>query len=101
MPFIWVNYSIGAARGNPGPAASGVCAWWGHFMCGGFQSKGILIRKGSRLGTGTNNIAESHGIASASKTALHYFYWVTEQLAMLAQRPVSDQIWNSVYQLRS
>ena len=46
------------------------------------------------LGTGTNNSSEAHGLASAVKVAVRYFYWVVEQLTLLSQRLVSVQ--NSV-----
>ena len=78
----------GAARGNPGPASSGVCAWWGHFMNGAFESKGLLLQKGTRLGTGTNNFSEAHGLATALKTSLHYYLWVIEQTSKLALHSV-------------
>ena len=76
----------GAARGNPGPSSSGVCAWWGCFSNGQFQAKGLLIQRGTRLGTSTNNTSEAHGLASAVKTCLRYFCWVSEQLVQLAQQ---------------
>ena len=49
----------GAARGNPGPPSSGVCAWWGYFCSGAFESKGLLIQRGTCLGIATNNISEA------------------------------------------
>ncbi len=51
----------GAARGNPGPSSAGVCAWWGRFHMGEFLSEGLLLQKGTCLGTGTNNGAEAFG----------------------------------------
>ena len=68
----------GAARGNPGPAASGVCAWWGHFCNGEFNSMGLLVQREARLGIGTNNIAEAHALASAIKICLQYYYGLVE-----------------------
>ena len=41
----------GASRGNPGPSSYGVCAWWGHFRSGAFESMGLLCHKGARTGT--------------------------------------------------
>ena len=58
----------GAARGNPGPAASGACAWWGVFSNATFTPKGLVLQRGSRLGHATNNIAEAHGMATALRT---------------------------------
>jgi len=75
----------GAARGNPGPSASGVCLWWGYYRNGEFLSKGLLIQKGTCLRTGTNNSAESHGLASALKTTLQYHYWLIEQTSQLTR----------------
>ena len=80
----------GAARGNPGPSASGVCAWWGFFHNDLFEPKGLLIQRGTCLGTSTNNISEAHGLATAVKVALRYYYWVTEQLVQLAQHSVTE-----------
>ena len=71
----------GAARGNPGPASSGVCAWWGLFDKDGFHARGPLIQKGCRLGTGTNNLAEAPGQATALKMCLHYHFWMIEQIS--------------------
>ena len=75
----------GAARGNPGPSASGVCAWWGYFCSGAFESKGLLIQRGTSPGIATNNTSEAHGLASALKSCLRYFYWVFEQITELDQ----------------
>ena len=33
----------GVARGNPGPAASGVCAWRGYWRNNMFEAKGLLL----------------------------------------------------------
>ena len=76
----------GAARGNPGPSSAGVCAWWGCFQNGYFQSKGLLMQRGDCLGIGTNNTAESKAMAIAAKTAVRYYFWVIEGLTQLAQR---------------
>ena len=81
----------GAARGNPGPASYGMCAWWGRFQEGAFVSEGLLIQKGSRLGTNTNNCAEALGLASAVKTSLRYLFWVAEQLSRLALHPMTRE----------
>ena len=75
----------GASRGNPGASARGVCAYWGHWSAGAFHSHGLLLQRGTRLGTGTNNSAEAHGLASALKSALRYYFGVIGQLAQLAQ----------------
>ena len=79
----------GASRGNPGPSASGACAWWGSFLDGSFQPHGLLMQKGARLGTGTNNRAEAHGLATAAKMSVHFVFRVVEQLAQLSQHSVS------------
>ena len=60
----------GAGRGNPGKASYGVCGWWGHFESGIFEPSGLLVNRGCRLGTNTNNVAEAHGLASAVKVCL-------------------------------
>ena len=78
----------GAARGNPGPSSSGVCAWWGYFEIGAFHSKGVLVQRGTRLWTSTNNTSEAHGLASALKYCLRYLYWVVEQITEHAQLSV-------------
>ena len=83
----------GASRGNPGSSSAGVCAGWGYFHTtsrGSFESRGLLVQKGIRLGTSTNNIAEAHGMAYALKICLRYYGWVIEQLAELAQHTVRD-----------
>ena len=78
----------GAARGNPGAASYGVCGWWSCFKQDMFMPEGLMIQKGSRLGTGTNNCAEAMGIASAVKTSLRLVFWVVEQLSQLALHPL-------------
>ena len=78
----------GAARGNPGPGASGVSAWWGSYDSNGFHAKGMLWQRGVRLGTNTNNVAEAHGLATCLKMMVHFFYWVIENLSQLAAHPV-------------
>ena len=75
----------GAARGNPGKASYGVCGWWGHFKGGIFEPSGLLVQRGRRLGTNTNNVAEAHGLASAVKVCLQYYGWVIQQSSDLAQ----------------
>ena len=80
----------GAARGNPGPASSGVCIWWGHFENSLFQSKGLLVQKATRLGNATNNVAEAHGLASILKTTLRFNLWLSEQLSELAKHSVRE-----------
>ena len=75
-----MEYTIG----NPGPAASGICAWRGRFIDGNFSADGLLFQRGFRLGLSTNNVAEAHGLASAIKMTLRYYFWVTERLAQLA-----------------
>ena len=57
-------------------------------MNGAFESKGLLLQKGTRLGTGTNNFSEAHGLATALKTSLHYYLWVIEQTSKLALHSV-------------
>jgi len=81
----------GASRGNPGPSASGVCLWWGTWHQGEFHPHGLLLQKGARLGTGTNNTAESHGLVTAFKTAVRLYCWVAEQLSELARHSERDE----------
>ena len=81
----------GAARGNPGPASSGVCAWWGSFSENSFHSRGLILQRGSRIGVATNNVAESHGQAQALKVCLHYYCWVTEQVSHLIRHTMKDE----------
>jgi len=78
----------GAARGNPGLSSSGVCAWWGLFIHDSFLSKGLLVQRGAKLGVATNNEAEAHGLATALKMLLHYYYWLIEQISELARHAV-------------
>jgi ribonuclease HI len=81
----------GAARGNPGKSSYGVCAWWGHFNHDGFDPKGLLLWKGARLGTSTNNIAEAHGMASSLKICVRFYCWVIEQTSELAQHSMVQE----------
>ena len=81
----------GAARGNPGKSSYGVCAWWGSFVHGSFESKGLLLRRGARLGTSTNNIAEGHGLASSLKICVRFHCWVIEQISQLARHPMRHE----------
>jgi len=81
----------GASRGNPGPSASGVCAWWGHWNALGFQSGGLLLQRGIKLGIGTNNSAEAHGQATTFKTALHLLFWSVDQLMQLTPATTNVQ----------
>ena len=80
-----------AARGNPGAASYGLCLWWGRFESGTFLAYGLLIQKGHRLGTSTNNCAEALGLAASIKLSLRYLLWVTEQLSNLALHPVTRE----------
>ena len=73
----------GAARGNPGPASYGVCAWWGLFSEKSFHSRGLILQRGSRIGVSTNNVAESYGQTQALRACLHYHCWITEQVTRL------------------
>ena len=75
----------GAARGNPGAASYGICGWWGYFNTDGFFPCGLLLQRGVRLGTGTNNVAEAHALANSVKICLRYYFWIAEQLSQLAQ----------------
>ena len=81
----------GASRGNPGPSSYGVCAWWGYFRSGAFESMGLLLNKGARTGTSTNNISEAHGLASMVKVCLRYHCLVIEQLSQLARHTTRDK----------
>ena len=85
----------GAARGNPGKSSYGVCAWWGHFNHDGFDPKGLLLWKGARLGTSTNNIAEAHGMASSLKICVRFYCKESQRRRTIqgpAPRPV---VWNA------
>ena len=77
----------GAARGNPGPASTGVCAWWGFFHNGEFLSEGLVLQKGVSLGSSTNNYAEATAMTAAVKTAVRYYFWMIGQLAQQAHSP--------------
>ena len=57
----------------------------GYFDSGTFESKGLLMQRGTRLGIGMNNTSEAHGLASALKSCLRYFYWVVDQITELDQ----------------
>jgi len=81
----------GAARGNPGKSSYGVCGWWGHFKSGSFEPRGMLVKRGCRLGTNTNNFAEAQGLASAVKVCLHLYGSVIEQTSQLAQHIRKDE----------
>ena len=78
----------GAARGNPGPSSPGVCAWWGYFDRGAFHPKDLFVQRGTRLATSTSNTPEAHGLASALKSCLRYFFWMLEQITEHAQHSV-------------
>ena len=69
----------------------GVCGWWGHFNHGVFGSKGLLLWKGARLGTSTNNIAEAHGMASSLNICVRFYCWVIEQTSELAQHSMLQE----------
>ena len=78
----------GAARGNPGAAAYGICGWWGRYEKDMFKPEGLLLQRAHRLGIGTNNCAEALGMASAIKTTLRFVFWVIQQLSHLALHPM-------------
>ena len=78
----------GAARGNPGAAAYGICGWWGRYEKDMFEPEGLLLQRAHRLGIGTNNGAEALGMASAIKTTLRFVFWVIQQLSHLALHPM-------------
>ena len=74
----------GASRDNLGNTAAGVCAWWRYFYIpgrGSFKSKGLRAQKGICLGTSINNMAETHGMASALKMCLRHYGVVIEHFA--------------------
>ena len=81
----------GASRGNPGPSSYGVCAWWGYFRSDTFESMGLLLHKGLRTGTSTNNISEAQGLASAVKVCVRYYCLVIEQLSKLARHTMRHE----------
>ena len=81
----------GAARGNPGPASSGICAWWGKYVKDEFVPHGMLLQRGLQLGSKTNNVSEAHGLATSLKTCLHLHFWVIEQISNLSRRIVRDE----------
>jgi len=68
----------GASRGNPGPASSGVCAWWGRWSDGAFQSSGLVGRWGRLLGHLTNNEAEAQGLSDAARRLARILLTMTE-----------------------
>ena len=80
----------GACRDNPGDASLGVCAWWGKWCSGSFQEEGCFLRRGVRLGIGTNNTAEAEAMAVAIREALRWHFEVTEALAEFVGRPSSS-----------
>jgi ribonuclease HI len=59
---LWITYSDGAARGNPGPASFGAVV---------IDPTGQVVREiGQALGSTTNNIAEYRGLIAALEGAL-------------------------------
>ena len=71
----------GASRHNPGAASYGVCAWWGLWDAAGFQSKGLMLCSGKKLGHATNNVAEARGMAAAVKEITHLLMNASSLLA--------------------
>jgi len=69
-----------------GSAASGNCAWWGHWIQDTFAEKGMLYCMGRNLGIRTNNFAEVRGLAFAAKSALLWHFWVTESCTQATAR---------------
>jgi ribonuclease HI len=58
---LWITYSDGAARGNPGPASYGAVV---------IDPSGKVQREiGEALGYTTNNVAEYHGLIAALEAA--------------------------------
>ncbi len=59
---VWVVYSDGASRGNPGPASYGTVV---------FDSEGReRHRAGQTIGINTNNVAEYRGLIAGLEAAL-------------------------------
>ena len=59
---LWITYSDGAARGNPGPSSYGAVV---------IDPTGKVVREiGETLGYTTNNIAEYRGLIAALEGAL-------------------------------
>ena len=56
-----------AARGSPGAASYGICSWWGYFNTHGFSPCGLILQRGVRIGTVTNNVVEAHALANSIK----------------------------------
>jgi len=75
----------GASRGNPGDAALGTCAWWGGWSDGSFSERGLLMRRGDRLGVATNNYAEAAAMSTALREAVRWHFEVSEELARLTR----------------
>ena len=68
----------------------GNCAWWGTWGSDGFREMGLLLRRGRRLGTQTNNVAEARGLALAAKASLHFHFWFVEACALAIARGVES-----------
>ena len=66
---------------------------WGKFCNGNFYANGLLLQKGIRLGTATNNYAEAFGLALALKLSLRWCFGVVEQLSQAQQT-----LWHGVKQ---
>ena len=81
LVFSW----DGASRGNPGAASEGNCAWWGIWENNRFNEIGMLMCRGRRIGTQTNNVAEARGLAFAVKAALHFWFWLVESCAQAVE----------------
>ena len=75
----------GASRRNPGAAAEGNCAWWGTWKENHFNEIGMLMCRGRRIGTQTNNVAEARGLDFAVKAALHFWFWLVESCAQAVE----------------
>jgi hypothetical protein len=75
----------GASRGNPGESSFGVCSW-GTWSDGSFCERGMLLRRGDRMGLSTNNVAEAHGMTAALREALRWHFEVLEALVAFAER---------------
>ena len=75
----------GASRGKPRKAAEGNCAWWGTWKENRFNEIGMLMCRGRRIGTQTNNVAEARGLAFAVKAALHFWFWLVESCAQAVE----------------
>lgn len=89
-----IAYSDGGARGNPGPAAIGVCI---------VEKDGTVIKEfGETIGNSTNNYAEYHGAMRALQALKELYGKKTKDMQFelrLDSELVKKQL-NSEYQIK-